>query len=138
MTFASSVADLGFLAGRGLFAVVVGYLAAGNLRDLQGAIAYADSKGAPFAAVTVPLGSGMLLAGALSILLGVYPTIGGLAIVGFLVPVTPLMHDFWNAEGQQADNEQVHFLKNVGLLGTALLLVTLTTVEWPYALGGML
>lgn len=135
MTFVSMVADIGFLAGRGLFAVVVGYLAIGNLRDLQGAVAYADSKGAPIASIMVPLGSGMLLAGALSILLGVYPAIGGLAIVGFLVPVTPLMHDFWNAEGQQADNEQVHFLKNVGLLGTALLLVALTTVEWPYALG---
>lgn len=135
MTFASTVADVGFLAGRGLFAVAVGYFAVGNLRDLQGAIAYADSKGAPLASVTVPVGSGMLLAGALSILFGVYPVIGVLAIVAFLVPVTALMHDFWNAKDQQADNEQVHFLKNVGLLGAALLLVTLTTVEWPYALG---
>lgn len=133
MTFGSELADLGFLAGRTLFALVVGYLALGNLRDLQGSIAYAESKGAPFAAVGVPLGSTLLLAGALSILLGVYPFVGALAIAGFLVPVTPLMHDFWNAEGQAAENEQIHFLKNVGLLGATFLLLALTSFEWPYA-----
>jgi len=118
-----------------LFAVVIGYLAAQNLQDLQGAIAYAESKGAPFASIAVPLGSGVLLAGALSVLLGVYPTVGGLGIVGFLLPVTLLMHDLWNAEGQEANNEKIHFMKNIGLLGAALLIISLTTMEWPYTLG---
>lgn len=135
MTFATVFADLGFFTGRALFALVVGYLAIGNLRDLQGSVAYAESKGAPFASLTVPLGSTALLGGALSILFGVYPLLGGLAIVGFLVPVTILMHDFWNADGQTAENERIHFLKNVGLLGGTLIIIALTGFEWPYVIG---
>lgn len=135
MTLTSGIAGLGFLAGRLLFALVVGYLALGNLRDIEGSIAYAESKGAPLAAVTVPVGSGLLLLGALSILLGVYPAVGTVAVVGFLAPVTPLMHDFWNADGQAAENERVHFLKNVGLLGAALVMLALASQEWPFAVG---
>lgn len=131
----SAFADVGFLAGRVLFAFVVGYLAFGNLRDPAGSIAYAQSKGVPFADVAVPLGSGLLLTGALSIVLGVYPLLGGLAIAGFLLPVTVLMHDFWNAEGETAENEKIHFLKNVGLLGATLVLIALTSDSWAYAAG---
>lgn len=135
MAFSFIVADLAFLSGRVLFALVVGYLALGNLLDLEASVGYAKSKGAPLASVTVPLGSLGLVAGALTVLLGVYPTLGTLAIVAFLTPITVVMHDFWTMEGQDRQNERIHFLKNVGLLGTSLVFLAVSTTTWPFAVG---
>jgi hypothetical protein len=45
------------------------------------------------------------------------------------------MHDFWTAEGQERQNEQIHFLKNAGLVGGALVFLALSTVSWPLAVG---
>jgi len=135
MAFGSMPADVAFLLGRALFALVVGYLAFGNLLDLEAAIGYAQSKGAPLASITVPVGSLGLVAGALAVLAGIYPTLGTLAVVVFLAPITIVMHDFWTMEGQDRQNEQIHFLKNVGLIGGALVFLALSTTTWPLAVG---
>ncbi len=70
------------------------------------------------------LASGVLaLVGGLSILLGVYPDLGALLLVLFLIPVTFLMHAFWKeTDPMTKQTENIAFLKNVGLLGAALLL----------------
>lgn len=135
MSLSAGPAGAAFLAGRALFALVLGFLALGNLLDLEGTVGYAKSKGAPLASVTVPLGSVVLVGGALSILVGAYPQVGALAIVGFLATITPIMHDFWNAEGQTRQNERIHFLKNAGLAGTALVFLALGSATWPFAAG---
>lgn len=134
MAFESTGAGAALLLGRVAFAVVLGYLAVGNLLDMEETVAYAKSKGAPAAGVTVPLASTTLLAGALAIALGAFPLIGSLAIAGFLVGVTPIMHDFWTQEGMERQNQQIHFLKNVGLAGGAAVFAALSTVSWPYAI----
>jgi len=135
MAFEATGAGEALLVGRVLFAAVLGFLAVGNLGDLEETVAYAEHKGAPFPRVTVPLASLALVAGAASVLVGAYPLVGSLAVVGFLVGVTPVMHDFWNHDGQERQNEQVHFLKNVGLGGGALVFAALSTTTWPYAAG---
>jgi putative oxidoreductase len=135
MAIPPTVSDVAFLLGRVLFGVVIGYLALGNLQNLASSVSYAQSKGAPLASITVPLGSLGLIAGALAVLVGVYPSLGVLAIVTFLVPITVIMHDFWTMEGQARQNEQIHFLKNVGLIGAALLFLALSTSAWPLAVG---
>jgi len=123
------------LVGRVLFAAVVGTLAAGNLLDLSGTVAYAESKGAPAASVMVPVMTFVLLVGAAAIFLGVYPVIGALAVLSFMLGVTPVMHDFWNAEGMERQNERYHFLKNVGLAAGSLVFLAVSGVRWPYAVG---
>jgi uncharacterized membrane protein YphA (DoxX/SURF4 family) len=135
MAFSSTLSGTAFLLGRALFALVVGYLALGNLLDLESSVAYAESKGAPLASVTVPLGSLGLVAGAAAVLTGVYPAVGALAVVVFLVPITVVMHDFWTVTGPERQNERIHFLKNVGLVGGALVFLALSTVSWPLAVG---
>ncbi|MDS0475229.1 DoxX family protein [Natrinema sp. 1APR25-10V2] len=135
MAFEATGAGEALLAGRILFAAVLGFLAVGNLQDVDETVAYAASKGAPVPRLTVPLASLALVAGAVSILLGAFPLLGSLAVVGFLVGVTPVMHDFWSQEGMDRQNEQIHFLKNVGLAGGALVFAALATTTWPYAVG---
>ena len=135
MVFSSTLTGTAFLLSRVLFGLVVGYLALGNLLDLESSVGYAKHKGAPLASVSVPLGSIGLIAGALAVITGVYPALGALAVIAFLVPVTVIMHDFWTMEGQDRQNEQIHFLKNVGLIGSALVFLALSTVTWPLAVG---
>ncbi|WP_336325592.1 DoxX family protein [Halovenus sp. HT40] len=133
MTFESTVTAEAFLLARIAFAGILGYLALGNLLDLSNTIAYARSKGAPAPRFMVPMMSVTLLAGAGSILVGAYPALGAIAIIAFLIGTTPVMHDFWAMEGQDRQNEQIHFLKNVGLLAGALVFFALSSTVWPYA-----
>jgi hypothetical protein len=56
------------------------------------------------------------------------------AIAGFLVGVSPLIHDFWNMEDpQQRQNEMINFSKNMALLGAALALAAVEE-PWPASL----
>ncbi|WP_436906789.1 DoxX family protein [Halosimplex marinum] len=135
MAFESALAGGALLAGRVLFAAVLAFMALGNLLDLETTVGYAAHKGAPAPRLLVPLSSLALVAGAASILLGAFPAVGAVLVVGFLVGVTPVMHDFWAQEGQDRQNEQVHFLKNAGLAGAALVFLALSTASWPYAVG---
>jgi putative oxidoreductase len=45
------------------------------------------------------------------------------------------MHDFWAAAEDDQQDEMINFLKNVGLLGGALVLLALGSVNWPDAVG---
>lgn len=64
----------------------------------------------------VKVGAGSLLA------LGKFPRLAALALAGSLIPTTLAAHRFWDAddEATKAD-QQVHFFKNLGLLGGLML-----------------
>jgi uncharacterized membrane protein YphA (DoxX/SURF4 family) len=108
------------LLGRLLFAAGVGTLAADTFRNLDGQVAYAESKGVPNAETMVPFAGGMLAFGSLGVALWRLPTLAAGAVATFLAGVTPMMHDYWNADEENRDSERIAFLKNVSLLGAAL------------------
>ena len=90
----------------------------------EATIAHAASAGVPLAHVAVPLAGILALVGGLSIALGYHARLGGIALLLFLVPVTLFMHKFWGiADPQAAQMQQANFVKNVALMGTALLFV---------------
>jgi len=61
--------------------------------------------------------------GGLSVLLGYQTRLGGWLLVIFLVPVTVMMHNFWAAPDLMTRQlEKAMFLKNVTMLGGALLI----------------
>ena len=85
---------------------------------------YAKSKGAPLPKVSVAITGLLLLVGGGSILFNVLPSIGLIALVLFLVPVTFIMHAFWKIQDPMAKmHEMVNFTKNVALLGAVLILL---------------
>ena len=89
----------------------------------EGTIAYASSAGLPMAALLVPISGIIALAGGLSILLGYRAKIGAWLIVILLVPVTLFMHSFWGLiDLQTALIQQIMFMKNLSMLGAALLI----------------
>ena len=68
-------------------------------------------------------GSAMVLAGAM-LALGIRPRLGATVLAGSLVPTTLAGHPFWKEEDEEMRTiQQNHFLKNVALLGAALLVI---------------
>ncbi|WP_158057775.1 DoxX family protein [Halorussus halophilus] len=113
-----ATASTTFRLARALFGGLLAFMALDNLRNLEGRIQYADAKGVPEAERAVPAATGSLLFGGIGIALWKLPTLAAGAVATFLAGVTPTMHDFWNEEEPQ--QEQIQFLKNAALLGSAL------------------
>jgi putative oxidoreductase len=109
------------LLGRFLFALI--FLMSGPNHFSKQTIAYASSQGVPLASLAVPLSGIIAILGGLSILFGYRAKIGAWLIVLFLVPVTVMLHKFWGiADPAQVQMQMIMFMKNVSMLGGALLI----------------
>jgi len=109
------------LAGRQLFSMIFIIASAGHFNSQT--IESAARHGVPFPDLLVPLSGVIALVGGLSVLLGYHTRLGAWLLVIFLVPVTMVMHNFWAAPDAMAFQvEQGMFLRNVTMLGGALLL----------------
>ncbi|WP_338049542.1 hypothetical protein [Rhodococcus jostii] len=65
----------------------------------------------------------VLVAGALSVLLGIWADLGSLLLVAFLIPTAALMHNFWSeSDPQTRQMEMIQFNKDIALAGAALML----------------
>lgn len=108
--------------GRLLFAAI--FLISGVNHFTMPMIDYAASEGVPLARLLVPLSGAIACLGAISIILGYKARYGAALIVLFLLPVTFAMHRFWAiSDPAMAMVQRVMFLKNLSMLGGALLLM---------------
>ena len=108
------------LLGRVFFSLI--FVVAGLNHFSQQTIAFAASQGVPLASLAVPLSGVIAVLGGLSILLGYRTKIGAWLIVLFLVGVTPL-HNFWAVHDPMlAQMQMAMFMKNISMLGGALLI----------------
>jgi putative oxidoreductase len=120
-----------FLLGRLLFGGFFIYSGIGHFKETKAMSQYAGAKNVPMPDLAVTVSGAMLVAGGASILLGVKPKLGTLAIIGFLTGVSPIMHDFWSAQDpEQRQNEMIHFSKNMAMLGASLALLGMEE-PWP-------
>ena len=95
---------------------------------------YAGSKGVPAAKAGVVFSGLLVLVGGALVILGSHIRIAMGCLALFLIPVTYLMHDFWNEKDMMGKiNQQVNFQKNVALLGAALFLLMISR-PWPFSL----
>lgn len=122
------------LAGRLLFGFLFVYNGVQHFTDLEGRTAYAAYKDVPAASALVVTTGVILLLGGLGVALGAYPVVSAGALAVFLVVTTPVVHDFWAVPDDQRQSEFNHFLKNVGLLGAALFVLSTGGEAWEYAL----
>jgi len=119
----STPAGLIVLAGRILIAIYFGAFAGvGHLRrntQYQGA-----AKSARFPIPSIagwPTGL-WLLAGSVSIALGIWPDVGAMMFALFLVPAALYLHAYWKLDDPAARRtQQSSFLRNVMMLGSSLL-----------------
>jgi putative oxidoreductase len=107
-----------------------------HLSNWSGTIQYMTSKGmalqdilggsgVAFVHVMLAEATAFLLIGGLSVLLGFRARGGAALLVLFLIPATLIFHDFWScdADDPQRVPQMMHFMKNTGLAGGALMVL---------------
>jgi putative oxidoreductase len=127
-----------FLIARVALAVYWLETAYNHLFKSAGLVGYTQSKGVTSASTAkfAVIGTGLLaLFGALSILLGIWPTYGIAALVIFLLGVSWKIHAYWNVQDPgQKYAEKLNFKKNMALAAAILALVAISQ-PWVYSLG---
>lgn len=109
------------LLGRILFSAI--FILSSIAHFSANTINYAMNRGVPMAQFFVPLFGVISLLGGLSILLGYRARIGAWLLVIFLIPATFMMHTFWSiSDPRAAMIEHIMFMKNLALMGAALLI----------------
>ena len=120
-----------FLLGRLVFGGFFLYNGIHHFQERKSLAQYSAAKNVPFPDIAVAATGALLIAGSTSVLLGVKPKWGTLAIMTFLGGISPIMHDFWRLDDpSERFNQQVNFTKNMALLGAALALMGVEE-PWP-------
>ena len=118
------------LIGRILFALVFVASGMGHLSKVDAMAGYAGFKKVPAAKLSVLLSGVLLIAGGLSIILGVYADLGAIVIAVLLVLMALKMHDFWaQSDAQAKQTEMTNFMKNISMAGGALIMFAIAATE---------
>ncbi len=126
--------EIAFLIGRIIYGGYFLWNGIHHFRDLGMMSGYAQSKGTPAPKLAVA-GTGILLIlGGLSMLLGLYPVIGVVLLIIFLLGVSFKIHNFWAVQDPQMKMmETINLTKNMALLGGALMTLVISH-PWPLSL----
>ncbi|MGV8892303.1 MAG: DoxX family protein [Burkholderiaceae bacterium] len=113
----------GPLIGRILIALIFVWSGFGKINGFEGTVGYIASKGLPLpqlaaiGAIIVELGGGILL------ILGWKARWAAAAILVFTAMAAFLFHNFWAMPPDQAQNQMIHFMKNISMMGGLLFVV---------------
>src|SRR5437868_3119342 len=91
---------IALLIGRIVFSFFFIYSGFNHLTKLSQYAQYAGASGVPAPTLLTALSGVMLLAGGLSILLGIKPRVGALLIAAVLIPAAFTVHKFWGIADQ--------------------------------------
>ena len=113
----------GLLLGRCLLGLIFILSGSGKLMDFAATAGYMASKGLPLPelllipTILIELGGGLLL------VLGYQTRWAALALFLFVIPTTLIFHNFWTVAADQVHNQQIHFEKNLAIMGGLLYVV---------------
>ena len=117
------------LLGRFLFSFI--FILSGVHHFSGGTVAYAANQGVPYASFLVPASGILAMLGGLSILFGFRARVGAWMLVLFLIPVTFVMHNWWDVTDPMLRQMQMaNFNKNMALLGGALIVAYYGSGAW--------
>jgi putative oxidoreductase len=114
--------DWAALVGRVLLAVMFIISGWGKITDFSGNVGYIASQDLPMPQVLAVIAIVIELGAGLAIAFGWKTRWAALAMVVFLVVITPIFHGFWNVPADQAMAQQINFMKNLSILGGMLVL----------------
>ena len=113
----------GPLIGRFLIAFIFLFAGFGKVTGFEGTVGYIASKGMPLpqlaaiAAIVIELGGGIML------VVGWNARIAAAAMLVFTALTALIFHNFWAVPADQAQNQMIHFMKNVSMMGGLLYVV---------------
>ena len=113
----------GPLVGRILIALIFVVSGFGKISGFEGIVGYIASKGLPLpefaamAAVVIELGGGLM------VMFGWKARWAAAAMFVFTAVAALIFHNFWAVPAVQSQNQMIHFMKNVSMLGGLLYVI---------------
>ncbi|HSS71345.1 MAG TPA: DoxX family protein [Casimicrobiaceae bacterium] len=115
--------DWAALVGRILLSILFIISGFEKISGFEGTAASIAGHGLPFSQVLAAGAIVIELGGGLAVLAGWKTRWVALALIVFMIVITPIFHNFWSAPPAQAMNQQINFMKNVSILGGIFLLL---------------
>ncbi len=113
----------GPLVGRILIALIFIFAGFGKISGFEGTVGYIASKGLPLpqlaaiGAIIIELGGGIM------VVLGWKTRVAAAALFIFTALTALFFHNFWAVTPDQAQNQMIHFMKNISMMGGLLFVV---------------
>lgn len=116
--------------GRILFAVMFVLSGINHFTKAEAMTGYAQFKGVPQPKLANLASGALMVAGGLSVILGIVADLGALVLSILLVVMAVLMHDFWKQTDPQAkQTEMIGFLKNISMAGGGLFMFAFMSLD---------
>jgi putative oxidoreductase len=116
-----------FLVGRIVFSLVFLLYGIRHLTQTEGSAGYAAYKKVPSARTMVLLTGVAMIAGAIAVMLGIWMDLAALGLAIYVMAAALFMHRFWEEDDVQTRQvEMAQFMKNVSIVGAALILVAVS------------
>ena len=96
-----------------------------NLRKLDFHAGMLGKFGVPMPRVALIVGLVLQILGGLSVVFGIYPAWGAVALIVFTVLANALYHNFTRYQGEERASHLSSVLTNLGMIGGLLLVVAL-------------
>jgi len=117
---AATAADWAALAARVAIAALFLWSGYGKLAYMAPNVGYMEAYGVPFASLLIwPAALAELIGGAM-LLTGYRVRWAALLLVVFTLPATFIFHAYWGVPADQVMNQQIHFMKNIAIVGGLL------------------
>jgi putative oxidoreductase len=88
-------------------------------------VEYAKSKKMPLPNLAIAGAALIELAGGICVAVGFHAPIAAVVLFVYLIPTTLVFHDFWAAPEAERQNQAVHFMKNLAIMGGLLILASI-------------
>ncbi len=118
------------LIARILLALIFVVSGFGKVANYSGTEAYMANAGLPMVGVLLPLAILAELGGGLLIVLGLFTRSAAIVAVLFTAATAVAIHHFWDLPAAQAMMQQIHFMKNLSIMGGMLLLAAYGPGSW--------
>ena len=117
---ADTPASIKPLIGRILLSLI--FLISGSFKLISYSqiVGHAAAKGVPLAGVAIACAAALEILGALAMLAGFQVRLVAWVWILYLIPVTFLFHNFWKMQGMEQQDNLIHFLLNLALIGGLL------------------
>ena len=109
----------------GRIALALIFIVAGfqKLMGFGGTVEYIARQGVPLPQVAAGIAVAIELGGGLAVLAGWMTRLAALALIVFLIVITPIFHNFWAMAGEMRMINQIMFMKNLSIAGGFLILL---------------
>lgn len=128
-----SYALRGFVTLLGRVLIVAIFLASSVMSDIQhfnDMTQMVRKAGLPSPQLLLGGAIALKILGGLSVLFGFKARFGALLLLIFLVAASYFFHNFWTLQGAQRQDQMIHFMKNVSMMGTMLFLIANGAGPW--------